>query len=113
MLFRIWLYPHVGGRGVYVLTPCRMDDLACGALLALVLGGGVDVRRLLPYTRPLLFGCALGLFVIALWRGHLDAHDPIVQLIGYPLSAWASVSRPDGSVRVRVRAMTTSMSRSQ
>ena len=86
LLFRIGLYPYLGSRAVYVLTPCRMDALAAGALLALVLRGSTNARELVRWTRPVMLASVLGLLGIIAIRGGLNAHDRLVQWIGYPLT---------------------------
>lgn len=72
---------------VYVLTPCRVDALAVGALIAVMLRSaeGRDlVRRL---ALPVMLVSIGGLGVIGTWRHGFGQFDAVVGTIGY--SAWA------------------------
>jgi peptidoglycan/LPS O-acetylase OafA/YrhL len=67
----------------YVLTPCRMDGLASGALIALAARGPGGIGTLARYARP----CAAISGVLVLLIGVLrngSPWDPIMQLIGFP-----------------------------
>jgi len=70
----------------YVLTPCRIDALASGALVALLARGPISLNHYLPRIKVLcLVTGAIG-FAIALWR-HGIVWDSIMQLTGFPLVA--------------------------
>lgn len=57
-LSRWWLVEH--GYSSFYLMPCRMDALACGGLLAVLLRTTPDPRRL---ARPLLVAAAAALLI--------------------------------------------------
>ncbi|HTP53228.1 MAG TPA: acyltransferase [Anaeromyxobacteraceae bacterium] len=67
----------------YVLTPCRADALAAGALVALAVrepGGLVRLRALAPWV---LAGAALAIAAIWFARGAFFGGDPVVQVWGF------------------------------
>ncbi len=85
LLLRVYLFATGAGIAAFVLTPARMDTLAFGAVLAIVLrdpGLYAQVRR---FARPLAAVCAVLLSGIALWRGGLDKTDPITGTVGFTL----------------------------
>lgn len=73
----------------YCLTPFRVDSLAMGALIAAYLHSirptVVSIRRLAVGTITVTAPFLLALFFMRGWRLH--PHDPLVQVIGYPLLA--------------------------
>ncbi len=72
---------------VYVLTPCRLDGLAVGALLALSVRGTASAPS---WTRhaPKIFPVAGALLAaLALWQGGLAWDNRWVQTLGYTLLA--------------------------
>ncbi len=73
--------------GAYVLTPARMDALAVGALLALLVRtpqGLHRVRRLAPYVAG---STAILITVLFTWQRGLETESPVVQTLGYSLLA--------------------------
>jgi peptidoglycan/LPS O-acetylase OafA/YrhL len=79
----------LGGWSVaaYVLSPCRMDSLALGGLLAVLTRGNGNVRRLSRWAAILTpLGMVL-LAGIACWRHGLHPQDRVVQTAGYTLLA--------------------------
>jgi len=70
----------------YCLTPFRVDSLAMGAMLAAFIRSvrptSIDIRRLAARTIAATTPVLLALFF---WRRGLHPHDPLVQVIGYPL----------------------------
>lgn len=73
---------------VYVLTFCRADALAFGALIAVALRVESGRAVLRQYgTRALIFA-AVGLAAIGMWRRGFGQFDIVVGTIGY--SAWAA-----------------------
>jgi peptidoglycan/LPS O-acetylase OafA/YrhL len=75
---------HHNSHAPYLLTPCRIDDLALGSLVALLRRTSYYTTYILPLFRPLLMisGClATG---VTIWR-HAIIWDPIMQLAGLPL----------------------------
>ncbi|MBL8898332.1 MAG: acyltransferase [Planctomycetes bacterium] len=72
-LLRWSLLDDVGARGIYVLTPCRIDTLACGALLALAWDSAwrATVQRAARWLALPAFAC-VGSVLIA----GVEAVDP-------------------------------------
>jgi peptidoglycan/LPS O-acetylase OafA/YrhL len=71
---------------IYVLTPARLDVLAAGAFVALVVAGGGGGRSLYPAKWIWLVTGAMWLGLM-LWRGSADNMDPAIQTIGLSLVA--------------------------
>ncbi|MBK9383291.1 MAG: acyltransferase [Planctomycetes bacterium] len=67
------LLDHVGVRGIYVLTPCRIDTLACGALLALAWDSAwrTTVQRAARWLALPAFACVSGVLIAG-----VEAVDP-------------------------------------
>ena len=60
----------------YLITPCRMDGLAAGALVAAATRDPIDCARLVRLARPMLLISALDILLIAILSGHFsDAID--------------------------------------
>ena len=81
-----WLTPHLTtiGRFNYCATPTRLDAIASGALAALLIRGPMGLggcarwaRHTMPYAGGVIF-C-----IMALCRGHLSAHYPVTQVVGF------------------------------
>ena len=75
---------HGNSFAPYVLTPCRMDSLAAGALIALTArgpGGIGSLQRPSAWIGILAAPCALA---VVIWR-HSIVWDPWVQMVGFPL----------------------------
>jgi peptidoglycan/LPS O-acetylase OafA/YrhL len=72
----------------YVLTPARMDTLAVGALLALMVRCPGGLSQLSRWAWPVVGATAAMLSGIALWRRGFDSIDPVVQTIRYTLLAF-------------------------
>jgi peptidoglycan/LPS O-acetylase OafA/YrhL len=73
--------------GAYVLTPCRMDSLALGGLLAPAVRGPGGIGALLPAARWSAAGSAAALLAIFLAQGSSNENGFVVQTLGYPLLA--------------------------
>lgn len=71
---------------IYVFTPARLDTLAAGAFVALVVAGGGGVRSLYPARLIWLVTAAMCLGLM-LWRGSADNMDPVIQTVGLSLVA--------------------------
>jgi len=70
---------------IYSFTPTRMDDLAIGALIALLVRG-VETRRLLAmFAWPVAGISLVGLIALYIARSGLPAFDPWVLRAGLPL----------------------------
>lgn len=79
---------NVNPIAVYVLTICRADALALGALIAVTLradGGRALIRR---YAARALITAGIVLVAIGAWRRGFGQFDIVVGTIGY--SAWAA-----------------------
>jgi len=72
---------------VYCVTPARMDLLAAGGFLALLARDPVGLEARLPWARAGVAAGIASLAGILVWRGELDAMDPVVQVVGYSLIA--------------------------
>lgn len=61
----------MGNQAVAIeaLTPCRLDALAAGALLALAARGPLGVRGLVPVARISMLVSGAGLVAVVLWLG--------------------------------------------
>lgn len=71
---------------IYVLTPARLDVLAAGAFVALIVAGGGGVRALYPARRIWAVTAAMWL-ALMFWLGSVDNMDPVIQTIGLSLVA--------------------------
>jgi peptidoglycan/LPS O-acetylase OafA/YrhL len=76
-------YPLAG----YVLTPARMDTLAVGAFLALIVRRSDGLMILTRWNWPVGCAAAAGLGAIFVWQHGLRELDIIVQTIGYSMLA--------------------------
>jgi peptidoglycan/LPS O-acetylase OafA/YrhL len=74
----------------YVLTPSRLDALAMGGLLSLVVRRG---KPLTSYSKPAILALVLttpALAGLSVWEGALEGENARVQCLGYSLLAvWA------------------------
>jgi len=70
----------------FLLTPCRLDGLAAGALVALLVRGPVDIDRL---VRPAVaVTLASGLALAGMWgKTYLERSNLVVASVGYTLLA--------------------------
>lgn len=84
----LWLPP----LSVYILMPMRMDALAAGAFVALVVRGPKGWAALTPSSRIVLLLACLGLGAITLWRRGFRELDPVVRTAGYSLVAVATAA---------------------
>lgn len=70
----------------YVLTPCRMDTLAMGGLVALFEWSG-RIGTLARFARPGAVVSGIGIAGLAAIRGSYSHDDPAVFTFGYTLNA--------------------------
>ena len=75
---------------VYVLTPCRMDALAMGALIALVGRGEGAIAKLVPRARIGAALAGLALLIILVCQGNWDWQSRLMQTAGYTVYAFLS-----------------------
>jgi peptidoglycan/LPS O-acetylase OafA/YrhL len=54
---------------LYTFTPCRLDELAAGALIAAVAVDEASIARLARWSRPALWGGTLGYVAAVIWLG--------------------------------------------
>jgi peptidoglycan/LPS O-acetylase OafA/YrhL len=93
LLLRTCAYRLISPEGLYTLTPCRLDGLALGGMIALVLRGENGIARLRSIAKisfPLfLVICGAVALCLRGWR----QYGFVMQTIGYSLTAclWASV----------------------
>jgi peptidoglycan/LPS O-acetylase OafA/YrhL len=99
--FTVSAPPGSNWMAAYVLTMCRSDALALGALLALLARRQVDARRVASAARVALCLSAIG--VIGLMANGDTIGTPAMNVVGYSLLAFGAaslvglvVSNPDG-----------------
>jgi len=73
---------------VYVLTPCRVDALAVGALIAVMLRSAEGKELIRRLTLPVMVVSIAGLTMMGTWRHGFGQFDGVVGTIGY--SVWAA-----------------------
>ena len=82
----------VSPKAIYSFTACRLDTLAVGSLLAVLVRARPAYARRVALGMLAVGGAALAA-VIAVARG-LDAFDPTVQIIGFGgVVLWVTLSR--------------------
>ena len=72
---------------VYVLTICRADALAIGALLAIVVRADHGPERLSRVAMPALLVSAAATALMGVWRGGFEQFDAVVGTAGYSVFA--------------------------
>ena len=83
---RMALVHTLGPDAAYVLTPGRLDGLMMGAVVAVVARAPGGLLRWRRVAIRVLAAGAVGLLVLAVWRG-MEYRDPVVAVVGYPLLA--------------------------
>lgn len=76
----------------YMLTPCRVDGLALGALLALIVRGDVPVARVRHWAWLLGAVSLAALLVIGVKRGGFNHYGRTMNMAGFTLLAVAFTS---------------------
>jgi peptidoglycan/LPS O-acetylase OafA/YrhL len=71
---------------LYLFTPCRLDGLMTGALLALALRSGRGIATLLRYAKPIACISGAALMIILIARG-FDTEDWVMTTAGFTLLA--------------------------
>lgn len=94
---------------IYVSTPCRMDQLAIGALIAVWLRGGIPAESARRAGHLLLLAGGAGLAALFVRAGMLVTTDPWVVTLGLALTGLVgaglvllAVSLPVGAVAARL-----------
>jgi peptidoglycan/LPS O-acetylase OafA/YrhL len=84
-----WLAQGLSGDWVYVGTPFRIDGLAVGAMIALIMRAPGGMERLVRWARGVGRGLLpLGVVLVAWFEmTHTDASSFACQVVGYPLLA--------------------------
>jgi peptidoglycan/LPS O-acetylase OafA/YrhL len=85
LALRTYLFATGEGVAAFVLTPARMDTLAFGAVLAVVMRDAELYARLRRFVRPLAVLSAILLAGLLLWRNGLDKNDAVAGTIGFTL----------------------------
>ena len=87
LLLRITAPFGMSALDAYVLLPTRMDSLAAGALVALLVRSDNGLRALKAWSLPGIAMSAILLVLLAGLEGRPDASDRLVVIFGYPLIA--------------------------
>ncbi len=74
----------------YVLTPCRVDSLAFGALLSVLIMDPSKIARWVMHFRILALGSVTGLVVLVAHYGRFNRDDLLTTVFGYSLLALVS-----------------------
>jgi peptidoglycan/LPS O-acetylase OafA/YrhL len=90
LLLRVWLHRHGMWLPSYVLTPARLDALAVGATLALIVRDRSDARVAERWAKPVLIVTSALLAVLFVMKRGLYKEDAVVGTIGLTLVAGAS-----------------------
>ena len=77
----------VDSVAVYVLTFCRIDSLALGALIAILVRHSNGPRLLDRWLPPVAAASTTSLVGIFVWRGGLEQFDLVVATLGYSVLA--------------------------
>lgn len=96
----------------YVLTPCRLDSLAFGALSAILLRDRTLGANLPRITRQLSVGVVVLLLALAGGYGRFDRDDPLVTILGFSLLGalfaaftLSAATAPTASLRCRLLSL--------
>jgi peptidoglycan/LPS O-acetylase OafA/YrhL len=82
---RAWLVAQGAVLAAYCLTPCRMDALAIGSLIALIARGPGGLGALVPHAKKAALVSGAMVSALGVWRFGLALFDPAVQTAGYLL----------------------------
>jgi len=85
----------------YVLTPCRVDSLAIGALLATVVSERNGLERWLPRLRMLAILSGVGLAALVGYYRRFDREDLFTTITGYTMLAIISAYLVLAAAQVR------------
>lgn len=98
-LLAFFLWPD-NARIQYLATPCRMDAIALGCIIAT--GFRLGTINLSKRTSAVLAGGAIALVALVFFLGGLDRLQPFCRIAGYSVTAlgfsavvtWAVIARP-------------------
>jgi peptidoglycan/LPS O-acetylase OafA/YrhL len=77
------LHAGTSPEAVYSFTPCRLDALAMGSLLAVVIRNGAEITEHVRTAKALLLGGAAALGTVVVKSRGLDSEDFLVQTLGF------------------------------
>jgi peptidoglycan/LPS O-acetylase OafA/YrhL len=77
------LHAGTSPEAVYSFTPCRLDALAMGSLLAVVIRNGAEITEPIRTAKALLLVGAAALGAIVVKSRGLDSEDFLVQTLGF------------------------------
>lgn len=80
--FTLFRYGEASSLGLYTFTPARMDTLAIGALIALLVRDPAACRRLAVFAWPVAAVSFCGIAILFLVRDGLAPADPWVTVLG-------------------------------
>jgi peptidoglycan/LPS O-acetylase OafA/YrhL len=85
---RVGLYfAHQRPGALFFPTPCRMDGLAMGALMAIAVREGTGVKALLPLARRGLLVAGLAIVASSIWHRETTGDDMTTLTIGFTIIA--------------------------
>jgi peptidoglycan/LPS O-acetylase OafA/YrhL len=85
---RVGLYfAHQRPGALFFPTPCRMDGLAMGALMAIAVREGTGVKALLPLARRGLLVAGSAIVAISIWHRETTGDDMTTLTIGFTIVA--------------------------
>jgi peptidoglycan/LPS O-acetylase OafA/YrhL len=77
------LWPSYVWRLVYVSTITRMDALAAGALIAIILRQPGAIERLRPHAKVAAVASLAILSALLIWRRSFQFKDPVIQMVAF------------------------------
>lgn len=77
----------IGHEAAYSFTPCRMDALAIGALVAALMRGGGGAARIADRQPGLVASIGLLVLLAGILAGHLQRTGAVMQAFGYTVIA--------------------------
>jgi peptidoglycan/LPS O-acetylase OafA/YrhL len=81
------LHDPADAAGAFVLTPGRLDGLMTGAALAVVARRANGLQAFTAWAPRVLSLAAVAVVALAVTRGGLEYHDPVVSVVAYPVVA--------------------------
>ncbi|HET6431950.1 acyltransferase [Dyella sp.] len=84
---RHWLGEPIGHEAAYMFTPCRMDALAIGAVVAAFVRGDRSAAWIARQRASAVTGAGVALLLVGLLAGHTHRAGATMQGIGYTVIA--------------------------